>query len=167
VIRPRTAGDLPACVAALRLVHEADGYPSRWPADPARFLTPVGLHGAWVATPDGSVAAHGVLCDSRDVAPAAATLAEAAGVPEDRLLTVARLFVVPAARGTGLGRTMLDHLVAAAAAAGARPVLDVVAADPAVGFYDRAGWRRVTSLPAGWTDSTGAHPLLHYYLASD
>lgn len=166
MIRPRAAGDLPGCVAALRLVHETDGYPSKWPADPAGFLTPVGLYGAWVAAPDGAVAAHGALCDSRDVAPAAAALAEAAGVPEDRLLTVARLFVVPAARRTGLGRAMLDHLVATATAAGARPVLDVVAADPAVGFYDRAGWHRVTSSPAPWTDSAGKHPLLHYYLAA-
>ena len=31
MIRPRTPADLPALAAALRAVHEAQGYPSLWP----------------------------------------------------------------------------------------------------------------------------------------
>ena len=30
-VRPRQPAGLPACVASLRRVHEASGYPSRWP----------------------------------------------------------------------------------------------------------------------------------------
>ncbi|MEV3962105.1 hypothetical protein AB0M34_14600 [Nocardia sp. NPDC050193] len=37
-IRPKALDDLPACVAVLRRVHETDGYPADWPADPAGWL---------------------------------------------------------------------------------------------------------------------------------
>jgi len=166
VIRPRGGPALPACVAALRQVHEADGYPAVWPRDPIRFLTPSRTHGAWVAESAAGITAHGALCGADDVAPAAGELAAAVGVPEDRLLVIARLFVVPAARRTGTGRALLTHLVAEARAANAHPVLDVVAGStPAVTLYESAGWRRITTLKATWTDATGANPALHYYVA--
>ena len=48
---PREAGDLPALVAALRAVHERDGYPVTWKADPAAWLT------RWACAPPGSSSA--------------------------------------------------------------------------------------------------------------
>jgi CBS domain-containing protein len=52
-VRPREPGDLPALVTALRAVHERDGYPVTWKADPASWLTPDGLRTAWVVERDG------------------------------------------------------------------------------------------------------------------
>jgi ribosomal-protein-alanine N-acetyltransferase len=46
IVRPRDTGDLPALVPALRAVHELDGYPVRWKADPAGWLTPDGMRAA-------------------------------------------------------------------------------------------------------------------------
>ena len=48
-VRPRDDGDLPALVAALRPVHERDGYPVTWKDDPAGWLSPPGLQAAWGA----------------------------------------------------------------------------------------------------------------------
>jgi hypothetical protein len=39
-VRIREPGDLPACVAVLRRVHQISGYPSRWPEDPGGWITP-------------------------------------------------------------------------------------------------------------------------------
>jgi len=52
-IRARKPEDLDGCVAVLRRVYETTGYPSGWPQDPARWLTPAGQVGAWVAEDDG------------------------------------------------------------------------------------------------------------------
>src|SRR5579875_1359301 len=49
-IRVREDGDLDRCVQALAAVHQTSGYPANWPADPAGWLTPGGMAGAWVAT---------------------------------------------------------------------------------------------------------------------
>ncbi|GEM32042.1 GNAT family N-acetyltransferase [Nocardia neocaledoniensis NBRC 108232] len=54
-IRPRTADDLPACVAALREVHSADGYPAVWPEDPVAWLSPVEQIDARVAESNHTV----------------------------------------------------------------------------------------------------------------
>ena len=51
-VRPHAPADLPACVAALRRVHEASGYPSRWPGDPGWQLA--GTQPATWIDPDGS-----------------------------------------------------------------------------------------------------------------
>jgi len=44
-IRIREAAELAGCVSVLRRVHEASGYPSRWPDDPGGWLTPRSLVG--------------------------------------------------------------------------------------------------------------------------
>jgi hypothetical protein len=48
-VREREAADIDVCVQALAAVHESSGYPSVWPADPARWLTPSRSLRAWVA----------------------------------------------------------------------------------------------------------------------
>jgi hypothetical protein len=63
---------------------------------------------------------------------------------------------------------LLDVVAAAAARRGLRLALDVVAHAPAaVAFYERAGWRRVSSEIAPWTQPDGGEVTLHYYLAPD
>ena len=62
VTRYRDESDVAACVEALRVVHETAGYPTNWPADPARWLRPPGILRAWVAaTEDVPVAGHVIL----------------------------------------------------------------------------------------------------------
>ena len=99
--------DLPGCVRSLRAAHAADGYPSRWPADPAAWLRPAGVLEAWVATRDGVVAGH--VCVTR----------------EGDGCAVSRLFVTPEGRGSGLGAALLAEVTTWAAASGHRPVLRV------------------------------------------
>lgn len=59
---------------------------------------------------------------------------------------VMTIAVTPEARGTGLGRRLLDHLVTAATHAGAEALLLEVRADndPALRLYERAGFDRLT-----------------------
>ncbi|SEU25694.1 GNAT family N-acetyltransferase [Nonomuraea wenchangensis] len=143
LIRPRTPGDLEACVKALAGVHAADRYPVDWPDDPGGWLTPGGLERAWVAAEDGAVLGH-------------------VGLTAD--LEVTRLFVVPAARGRGLAELLLD---AARAAARGRPVTLEVSSEgtAAIARYERSGWRRTGSSRATWLNAAGEPALLHHYVS--
>lgn len=147
--RPRRAADLPRLAALLAEVHERDGYPMRWPAHPAEFLTPPGLLAAWVVDGDGGPAGHVAL--SAPAPAAAAPWTAALDVPAERLAIVGRLFVAPGARRTGAGRRLLDVAVARAEAAGRIPVLDVLTRHEAAHrMYLRAGWREVGRHQFDW-----------------
>ncbi|MFC4944370.1 GNAT family N-acetyltransferase [Pseudonocardia sp. GCM10023141] len=148
IVRPRQPDDLTACRAVLHGVHLADAYPMRWPADPAGWLLRDGLDTAWVGELAGVIAGHIALRPITD------TTAE-----------IVRLFVGPSARGSGLGRALLDAAAAHAAGTGLRAVLDVVDGTGAVAFYEAAGWEFTTIEPALWTAPDGHHPLLRRYAA--
>lgn len=90
--RPRVPGDLPALVAALRRVHEQDGYPSVWPEDPLAFVQGGAPLAAWVGVVGGVPAGQVLLCR----APG-----EGGG------LEVKRLFVAPEARGQRLAEQLM------------------------------------------------------------
>jgi GNAT superfamily N-acetyltransferase len=144
-IRPRNPADLDACVAALREVHGADGYPMAWPADPAGWLTPPGVAAAWVASlADVPLAGHALLVDrpSGD-------------------LELARLFVRPAARR----RAVAAALLTAAASRGRPLVLEVVddGRSPAIALYEAAGWHHTHSTTASWTAPDGSPVRLRHY----
>jgi GNAT superfamily N-acetyltransferase len=157
VIRERRPEDVAGCVAALRAVHDADRYPTEWPADPAAWLDPEGLTAAWVAETDGEIVGH--LCVA--TAPDAAVVADT-GVPPERLAAIKRLFTTPAARGRGVAAA----LVAAAVARTAEGLwLDVVEGEPAVAFYERLGWRRIDTRPADWMAQDGRRRTVHVYVA--
>ncbi|MBB5785598.1 GNAT family N-acetyltransferase [Jiangella mangrovi] len=158
-VRPRTDDDLPACASVLAGVQARDGYPVDDIADPAGFLTPPGLLGAWVAaSADGSVAGHVALSEpSPSYAPALLWSRES-GEPLDRLGVLGRLFVAPAARGSGLGARLVAAVVDECARLGRRPLLDVVVKDAAaVRLYDRLGWTRFGTVtlrfPSGPVDA--------------
>ncbi|GAA0477762.1 GNAT family N-acetyltransferase [Streptomyces olivaceiscleroticus] len=130
MIRRRDAADLPECVRILREVHVESGYPYAWPADPAGWLTPDGLTGAWVAEDGaGRVAGHVTLCGRE----------------------VGRLYVAPAARGLGLGGRLLRTATDRVTAEGLRPVLAVnVTNTAAIALYERYGWRSTGSERQDW-----------------
>jgi len=161
IIRPRTPTDLPALVAALREVHEADAYPVNWPEDPAAWLDPPKLLDARVADLDGRVVGQAGIGEAEGLPP---QVREAVG--DEPVVAVVRLFVAPSGRGCGAGRALLDAAVAMAADRGARAVLDVEAGGTAaIALYERAGWKRVHSGPGDWTTPSGEAALLHHYVS--
>lgn len=123
-MRSRRDSDLPACVQILREVHERDGYPVNWPADPAAWLSPAHAIAAWVAECEAGVAGHVAL--HRATGPSSESWSRHTGVSPSGLGVVAHLVVAPSARGHGLGRRLLDAAADAAAARGLVPVLVVV-----------------------------------------
>ncbi|GIG69412.1 GNAT family N-acetyltransferase [Phytomonospora endophytica] len=160
IIRPREPSDLPALVAALREVHEADAYPVNWPDDPAAWLDPPKLLDARVAELDGEIVGQAGIGETEGL-PAKVL----AVVGDEPVAAVVRLFVAPSGRGHGAGRLLLDAAVAMAAGRGARAVLDVEAGGTAaIALYERAGWKRVHSGPGDWTTPSGETALLHHYV---
>ena len=57
-IRLRTDDDLGECVGLLETVESTDRYPAHWPDDPALWLSPKAMLGAWVAETDGRIVGH-------------------------------------------------------------------------------------------------------------
>lgn len=161
IIRPRTPADLPALVAALREVHEADAYPVNWPDDPAAWLDPPKLLDARVAVLNGQAVGQVGIGEAEDLPE---QVREAVG--NTPVVAVVRLFVGPSGRGHGAGRALLDAAVAMAADRGARTVLDVEAGGTAaIALYERAGWQHVHSGPGDWTTPSGETALLHHYVS--
>jgi GNAT superfamily N-acetyltransferase len=149
-------------VEALAEVHRQDGYPSRWPDDPASWLDPPRLLRAWVGEVGGTVAGHVAVVAGVDDAQ----LIAAAGRPADDLVMVSRLFVRPAARGRQLGEALLATATRFGFDHGRTLALDVVADRPsaATTLYERLGWRLVGWRCAEWTTPSGNHPRLSLYL---
>ena len=163
-IAPRHSAHLDRVVEALRLVHQSDRYPMAWPADPTARLTPDDALAAWIALSDGEVVGHVMLVEGGKV-EYAAELAEAAGASVTGLAGVSRLFVAPAARGTGIASALVERVEDAPERRGRRLVLDVVDdGGPAVRLYERLGWARVATGPASWTGPDGVRPQTAAYL---
>jgi GNAT superfamily N-acetyltransferase len=161
-IRVRADADLDECVRILETVHRADGYPTYWPDDPARWLSPRAMLGAWVAEDEGRIVGHIVL--TAGAAEASGSVwAMTTGLSAEQFAAITRFFVSPDRRSAGVGGALLDAACAEAAAQELRPALDVVETNrDAIHFYERRGWRRVHSEPwAAAADGT----LLHYYVA--
>ena len=161
LVRPRQPEDLPACAAALRLVHDTSGYPSRWPDDPGGWITPRSMVAAWVAEYDGDIAGHVALVRGMWID----CLLRATGLPPEALGGIVRLYVDPRFQRLGLARSLLDTAAGAAVDHRLRPVLDVVDdSAPAIALYERAGWHLVGTQPATWTDPDGSVPVIRCYV---
>ncbi|MFE7354660.1 GNAT family N-acetyltransferase [Streptomyces sp. NPDC057543] len=158
-IHPRADDHMPGCAEALATVHAADRYPVDWPADPEGWLTPRSMLAAWVAVDGSEILGHVVL------ARPGTALATAVGLPAQRLVSVARLFVSACARRRGVAAKLLDKAVEEAVVHGLRPVLEVEAgATAAIKLYERARWRYVGSFSADWTTADGRVAQMRSYV---
>lgn len=144
------------CVDALRAVHEADAYPSVWPDDPAGWLTPPGVVGAWVAESETENVGH--------VTAGHIIVGHVIVVEKSSEWWVSRLFVTPAARGLSVGRALLAQ--ARTHACGRPLMLDVIedSAD-ALALYERTGWTLIGRRPADWLMADGTRPTSRVYTA--
>jgi ribosomal protein S18 acetylase RimI-like enzyme len=149
-IRNREEADVGKCVEALRTVYQASGYPTNWPADPARWLRPSRTLRAWVAaTGDMPVAGHVILRQPPG---------------GERSAEVSRLFAVPAARRQGVASALLETAMRSAAANELDLFLDVTDhLRAAWALYQRAGFRLVSTAQADWTTPGGRPVTLHRY----
>jgi len=165
IVRERAVDDLPDCVEALQAVHVTDGYPTYWPQDPGGWLSPAGLAATWVGLDgDGTVLGHVCAVGEVDDLVVAALV----GAPVERLVSVSRLFVSPAARGRGLGlgAALLAEVQRWSQQRGLQLMLDVVDdGAPAVRLYERLGWRLVDRRDADWLTPDGRRHRLRIYLA--
>ncbi|HEY2041915.1 MAG TPA: GNAT family N-acetyltransferase [Jatrophihabitans sp.] len=154
MVRLREPEDVRLCVEVLAGVHDQDGYPLQWPADPVSWLSPPGLVSAWVADVDGELAGHVALIgDNSSELPPGLGQAE-----------ISRLFVSPTMRGRGVGAQLLDAVTRRAEHQGWALWLEVVEGrGSAAPFYERRGWRLVDRRSADWTTSAGDRPVLRRY----
>lgn len=163
VIRRRREADLPALRTLAAEVLALDGYPPRVPDDPERFVAAPTALAAFVAEAGGSVVGH--VCLQPSGSPEVLVLAgQVLDAEVGRLCVVARLFVAPRQRRTGVARTLLASAVEEAEELGRRPVLDVATHFvAAISLYERLGWRRAGTV----TVDMGDRPPLdeHVYLA--
>jgi len=125
-----------------KAIKARDGYPPGGPVDIENFLAPAAELQAWVAEEDVSVVGHIALHASSDYATTRMA-SDYLGVPQSDLALIARFFVDPTCRRSGVGRALLDQATNAAAERGLHPVLDVATElEPAIAFYESLGWQR-------------------------
>jgi GNAT superfamily N-acetyltransferase len=140
VIRCRIESDLPQAAAGLVTVHASDGYPVEGVSEPERWLTPAGMLRAWVAEIGGDVVGH-VAVSRPDGEEAVDLWLRRSGSDTAAVAVLARLFVVPEARGQAVGAALTHAATAYAEAQGLRLVLDVMAKDTAaIRLYTGLGW---------------------------
>ena len=139
-LRARREEDLDACERLAQAVHHSDGYPPRFADDLRWFVAAPGAIRAWVAESAGDVIGHVALQPTSSEA-VMALASEVTGWEPHRLCVVARLFVSPTARRTGVGRSLLTVAAETGRSRGLWPILDVaVQFDGAIRLYEASGW---------------------------
>lgn len=161
LVRERASADVAALVALLAEQQGGSRYPLVWPLPfPVEdFIVRDGEIGAWVAELDGVVVGHvsvqdvggGVGAQGADGLGPVRLWTAAHGCGEDELGAVSALFVGAGARGTGVGRMLLEQAVETIRACGRRPCLDVLARSAhARAFYTHLGWEDVGIFRPEW-----------------
>lgn len=162
-VRRRTAADLEALAGVLGRVHAVDGYPVNLPPDPVAWLSGPRTRASWVAVTDDDCVIGHVSRSVTEGDQAEALWTGALSCESEDLGVVKRLFVDPDYRAAGVGRRLLETVVADSHRLGLRPVLDVdVGAAPANGLYLRAGFFVVGTMELTWTGLGGVF-VAHCY----
>lgn len=157
LVRPRRPEDIPALSGVLLAQQPTSRYPFRdpLPVPVEQFLHAQDAVAAWTAELDGRPVGHVCrLAPPRGHAEAARmneACAQAHGCAVDDLGWVATLFVGTEARGLGVGRALLDTVVAEIRRAGLRPCLEVLPVHAtAAALYEAAGWLDVLRIQPAW-----------------
>jgi GNAT superfamily N-acetyltransferase len=159
-IRARRRDDLPVLGDLLLEQQPSSGYPLR---DPLPFPVEKFLHrddadAAWVAELAGRPVGH--VCRTRarpgdDASVESDACARAHVCPVEDLGWVSSLFVGLEGRGLGIGRRLLEAVVADLRRAGLRPCLEVVPVhDVALRLYTASGWQEVARVRPPWLQET-------------
>ena len=150
-IRPRTDKDLDTCVAALRHVHQTEGYP-RGVDDFKLFLADGRIRQAWVAELDGIIIGHIAVSEGTERDLSVATFRKR-HPDESSIAVLSRLFVAPGARNAGAAARLIDTAVASSTKDGTRLLLFVLIANQAaIRLYERLGWVRYGADYFHWGD---------------
>jgi GNAT superfamily N-acetyltransferase len=141
VVRLRTSSDIDELVDLVSRVRAVDGYPFFLPVGGLRrFLTdPIPLD-AWVAEDGGRIVGH--VAANPHSHRAVMDLVRTVRI-DRQVGVIARLVVDPGVRRQGIGAKLLDQARSHIVSLGFTPVLDVVAASPAVSLYRSTGWMEI------------------------
>ena len=140
-VRPRAEADVPRLLEIVGRTHETDRYPVLLPDVARDFVVSRHEVAAWVAETDEVVGQVALLDLSGDDDLRSRT--DEWGLTE-QVVILGRLFVDPAARGTGAGAALLEAATNGARERGKRPILDVMKEyESAVALYEKRGWERI------------------------
>lgn len=155
-VRSRRASDLRGCVRLLYQTYSADHQAAAIPQNPATWLTPDGLLGAWVVRQQAFFVGH-VAVTRVGEGGLALRLRELTGHEPQRIGLVTRLLLRPEADSAsdGVGPRLLQTAAAAIRKRGLVPVASAEAApDHVLAAFDSADWQLV-----------GIYPGVRYYRA--
>lgn len=142
MIRERCESDFTELLELAQLVRDTDGYPPLGIIDVEHFLAPPYEIAAWLAQVDSTIVGHAALHSTGFPVTIERAL-EHTGVTKEGLGVIARMFVSPEVRGTGIARSLLGAAVAEAHSRRLWPVLDTAAHfETAIRFYESAGFKR-------------------------
>jgi ribosomal protein S18 acetylase RimI-like enzyme len=143
LVRAIQDADIPGAAAALVEVHATDGYPVEGVERPEEWIRSPAVVHAWVAQSEQRIVGH--VAVMRPQGEDAVTLWRARSSNEEAHVGVlARLYVVPEARGRGLGEKLVQAATDYARQHDMRLVLDVMTKDlGAIRLYERMGWRAI------------------------
>lgn len=162
-VRRRRREDIPLLVDLLMEQQPDTRYPFRnpLPMPVEEFLHADDAVAAWSAEVDGRLAGHvcrvGPLAGFSGAAEMNRGCASAHGCAVEQLAWVSKLFVGRTARGTGLGRRLLETVLDDIREAGLYPCLEVLPVhEAALSLYTATGWREVMRVRPEWlTRATG------------
>ena len=140
-VRWRERRDEPALQELLEAVTAEGRYPPHRPAGTDRYAPARDELAAFVAEDGARVVGH-VAVHRSTAASFMAAAGDALGAPTDDLGVVARLFVAPDARRTGVATALLRAATNFCRTIPRTPILDVWEGLPeAIALYERTGWQ--------------------------
>lgn len=137
VIRPATCADAPRLTVLAQAAKASWGYPAAWLCVWRNALT---------ITPS-YIEMHTVVV-AEVPAPSRSVIGMCALEDGEEYWQLAHLWIAPHAQGAGIGRALVQHVVAAAGSQKPSRIVRVEADPHAADFYRRLGAREVATVPA-------------------